>query len=161
MSRFPCGKYGRQQLQFHPAPFRAPLRAFASLVFPWQGDQVLICDIEDRGWCIPSGRVEPNECSQAAARREAHEEAGAILGEMVYIGCYCIREGSNIRWADLYAAEVDALEPLNPEFESTDRKYAEVEELPDIYHLWNDLTEAVFMHSKQCIERHLRIIKSA
>ena len=35
LKKFPVGPYGRQRLQFYPAPFRAPLRAFAGLVFPW------------------------------------------------------------------------------------------------------------------------------
>ena len=48
-------------MEFFPAPYHAPLRAFAALVFPWHGDKILLCDIEDRGWCIPSGRVEPFE----------------------------------------------------------------------------------------------------
>ena len=66
-AKFPCGQYGRQKLEFYPAPFRSPLRAFAALVFPWHEEQVLLCNICDRGWCIPSGRVEPNESSLATA----------------------------------------------------------------------------------------------
>ena len=69
--KFSAGKYGRQRLEFFPAPFRAPLRSFAALVFPWEGEQVLLCDIENRGWSIPSGRVEPDESSSEAACREA------------------------------------------------------------------------------------------
>ncbi|HWD41934.1 MAG TPA: NUDIX domain-containing protein, partial [Fimbriimonas sp.] len=76
MRRFPSGQYGRQTLRFHPAPFRSPLRAFAALVFPWVEESVVICDIDRRGWCIPSGRVEPHETSLEAAKREAREEAG-------------------------------------------------------------------------------------
>ena len=79
MRKFPAGKYGRQRLEFFPAPFQSPLRAFAALVFCWQDESILLCDIEDRGWSIPSGRVEPFESSEDAARREAIEEAGANL----------------------------------------------------------------------------------
>ena len=74
MKRFPPGTYGRQRLQFFPAPFQAPLRAFAVLVFPWQDDRVLICDIEDRGWCIPSGRVEAEETSLEHTEMAAHAD---------------------------------------------------------------------------------------
>ena len=86
LKRFPSGQYGRQRLHFYPAPFRAPLRAFAGLVFPWMGGRVLLANIEGRGWCIPSGRVEPNESSAEAVRREALEEAGAILTDVQYMG---------------------------------------------------------------------------
>lgn len=113
----------------------------------------MLCDIEDRGWCIPSGRVEPNETSVEAALREAMEEAGAVLGEMQYIGCYRITERQEVRWADVYAAHVLELVELSAEFESRGRKLVEVEELPAIYHLWNPLTEEVFSHSRTVLRR--------
>lgn len=155
--RFPCGRSGRQTLQFYPAPFRAPLRAFASLVFPWRGHEVLICEIEDRGWCIPSGRVEPDESSLDAAKREAIEEAGALLDDVIYIGCYRISERSEVRWADVYAARVGGLVELDPAFESTGRCFVTLDELPQLYYHWNDLTEAVFHHSQWSLVRHLEI----
>ena len=154
MSKFPSGKYGRQRLEFFPAPFRAPLRAFAALVFPWCDGQVLICDIEDRGWCIPSGRVEPNESSLEAAVREAKEEAGAILEDVLYLGCYRITERGEVRWADVFAARVKELVDIPEEFESMGRQILPLEELPPIYHLWNPLTEAVFQHSAEVLKRH-------
>lgn len=145
-------------MEFFPAPFRAPLRAFAALVFPWRGQKVLICNIEDRGWCIPSGRVEPGETSIEAAAREAREEGGAFLEEILYIGCYRITEKSEVRWADVFAARVVDLEPLSDEFESLGRKFADLEELPRTYHLWNHLTKRVFEHSERTLNRHERAI---
>jgi 8-oxo-dGTP diphosphatase len=145
-------------LEFFPAPYKAPLRAFASLVFPWQGDEVLICSIEDRGWCIPSGRVEPDETSIEAAKREAKEEAGAILANVIYIGCYRIQDKRDVRWADVYAASVCGLVDLDPQFESTGRQFITPEKLPDVYYLWNPLTEAVFRHAQETLTRHLHIL---
>lgn len=153
MRRFPSGHYGRQRLQFFPAPFRAPLRAFAGLVFPWQDDKVLVCDIENRGWCIPSGRVEPFETSLEAVKREAIEEAGAVLADVQYIGCYHITERNEVRWADCYAAHIAELVEIGMKEESKGRRLASLAELPEIYHLWNDLTELVFLHSREVIER--------
>lgn len=153
MKQFPSGKYGRQTLRFFPAPFRAPLRAFAGLVFPWQDGRVLVCDIVGRGWCIPSGRVEPTEDSSEAVRREALEEGGAVLGDVQYIGCYQITERNEIRWADCFAATVKELVEIQVVEESTGRQFMAIEELPDCYHMWNDLTERVFRHSRAVIER--------
>lgn len=152
--RFPSGKYGRQRLEFHAAPFRAPLRAFASLVFTWCDGEVLLCNIEDRGWCIPSGRVEPNESSIEAAIREAREEAGAILQDVLYLGCYRITERGEVRWADVYVARVKELVDIPEEFESMGRQMLSLEALPSIYHLWNPLTEAVFNYSAEILRRH-------
>lgn len=153
MKRFPSGKYGRQTLQFYPAPFRAPLRAFAALVFPWHEDRVLVCDIADRGWCIPSGRVEPFEDSVETVVREAKEEGGASLGHVQYIGCYQITERREVRWADCYAAIVQTLGEIEAPIESRGRELWTIEELPLRYHNWNDLTEMVFLHSFEVVTR--------
>ena len=153
MRRFPGGQYGRQKLQFFAAPFRAPLRAFAALVFPWIDDRVLLCDIDGRGWCIPSGRVEPDETSLQAAQREAIEEAGASLSHVDYIGCYSIFEKCEIRWADCFSASVRQLGELTMPEESKGVRLATLDELPDLYHLWNPLTQMVFEHSYEVLQR--------
>ncbi|HVT12546.1 MAG TPA: NUDIX domain-containing protein [Fimbriimonadaceae bacterium] len=122
--------------------------------------KVLICDIEDRGWCIPSGRVEPNETSLEAVIREALEEGGAELEDVQYIGCYQISERQEIRWADIYTARIGRLVDITMTQESLGRKLVSMEELPEIYHLWTPLTEMVFKHSQEIMERsesHRRI----
>lgn len=153
MKRFPTGQYGRQSLRFYPAPFRAPLRAFAGLVFPWEGDKVLIADIEGRGWCIPSGRVEAGETSQDAVRREALEEAGAELRDLQYIGCYEISERREVRWADCFVARIESLGDIIRTDESKGRQFVTIDQLPELYHLWNPLTRMVFEHSYEVLER--------
>lgn len=153
MKRFPSAKYGRQTLTFYPAPYRAPLRAFAALVFPWKDDQILICDIADRGWTIPSGRVEPNESSEETVYREAREEGGAILHQVQYIGCYQIQERQEIRWADCYTGRVGDLVEIEATQESKARKLVSMEELPSIYHNWSDLVDLVFRHAYEVCSR--------
>lgn len=142
-------------MQFFPAPFKAPLRAFAGLVFPWQEAQVLVCDIIGRGWCIPSGRVEPNESSVDAVHREAIEEGGAILKDVQYIGCYQISERREIRWADCYVSRIDKLVEIGMKEESKGRRLVSLEELPAMYHFWTPLTQMVFEHSKEILQRQL------
>lgn len=153
VKRFPSGTYGRQRLQFFPAPFRSPLRAFAVLVFPWMDEKVLLCNIEDRGWCVPSGRVDPGESSMEAGRREAQEEAGAQLDCMLYLGCYRIMDRMDVRWADCFTAAVTELGPITMKEESSGTYLARFEELPEMYHLWNPLTERVFEHAREVISR--------
>ena len=153
MKRYPTGTYGRQKLEFYPAPFRAPLRSFAGLVFAWQGDRVLVCDIDGRGWCIPSGRVEPYESSLEAVRREALEEGGALLECIQYLGCYRISEKREVRWADCYAARVLELVEITMKEESKGRQLVTTAELPALYHLWNPLTEMLFDLSREVVQR--------
>jgi 8-oxo-dGTP diphosphatase len=118
--------------------------------------KVLICDIEDRGWCIPSGRVEPDETSLQAVIRESLEEGGAELEDVQYIGCYQISERQEVRWADVYAARVSRLVEITMTEESLGRKLVTMDELPAIYHLWTPLTEMVFEHSREIMERSER-----
>ncbi len=153
MKKFPTGEYGRHRLEFFPAPRRAPLRAFAALVFPWIENRVVICDIADRGWCIPSGRVEPDETSCDAVHREAMEEAGIRLGSVQYIGCYRMSDKSEVRWADCFTARVSCVKEISMPEESLGRRFVSVAELPEIYHLWNELTERVFAHAYEVLIR--------
>ncbi len=157
--RFPVGKYGRQTMEFFPAPYKAPLRSFAALVFPWQEDQVLLCDICDRGWCIPSGRVEAYESSYDAAIREAREEAGAVLSDLVYLGCYRITERQEVRWADVYVADIVDLKEITHDEESLGRKFVSQQELPDAYHMWDELLQAMFQHAYNVIGHHREVLR--
>ena len=107
----------------------------------------------DRGWCIPSGRVEPFEESSEAVKREALEEAGAVLADLQYIGCYQISERNEIRWADCFTATVVDLVEIQIQEESRGRQFVTTDQLPDIYHLWNELTSQVFEHARQINRR--------
>jgi 8-oxo-dGTP diphosphatase len=140
-------------MQFYQAPFRAPLRAFASLMFAWIENRVLLCNIRDRGWCIPSGRVELNESSREAAHRESMEEAGAELIHIDYIGCYKMFEKLEVRWADCFSAEVSSIGEITMPEESLGIRFATLDELPQLYHVWNPLTRMVFEHSYEILQR--------
>ena len=153
MSRFPTGRWGRRKLVFHPAPARAPFRPFAALAFIWHQGKVLICDIPGRGWCIPSGRVEALETSAEAARREAFEEGGAHIDNVRYIGCYQIFSNNSEVWAEAYTASLASLVEIPEGSESKGRKFENVENLPASYHIWDELTEAIFGYARSVFER--------
>lgn len=157
MKRFPSGKLGKQTLEFFSAPHRAPVRPFAVLVFAWYEGKVLLCDIENRGWCIPGGRVEANESLIQAAKREALEEAGALIDPMQYIGCFRMSETmplkKQVRWAAAYAAHVEDLVEIDPNFESRGRKLCKLEDLPKVYYHWNEQVADVFNYSQEVLNR--------
>ena len=113
----------------------------------------MICDIAGRGWCIPSGRVEPNETSCEAVRREAMEEAGLVMRCVDYIGCYHISDRNEIRWADCYAGEVLSMHEHTMPEESRGIQLVTLDQLPEIYHQWNELTRLVFEHSREVVGR--------
>ncbi len=119
---------------------------------------MLLSCIEDRGWCIPSGGVEPNESSEEAGRRESIEEAGVTLGPLAYIGCCRLADSREVRWAEAFTAEVCSLGEIDPQFESTGRKFVKLSDLPDIYYCWDDLTEAMFQHAYNAIQRQRSVL---
>ena len=144
-------------MEFIPAPYRAPVHAFAALVFPWLEDKIALANIIDRGWCIPSGRVEAGESSIEAVRREAEEEAGLTIDNIIYIGCYRLSEQSEVKWADVFVAEVKELGEITAPTESSGRQIVDPADLPRIYHLWTPLTEAVFKHSFEVLDVHRKL----
>ena len=154
MNPFPMVRHGTQTFEFFAAPFRLPSPAFAALVFAWTDDErVVLADIVGRGWCIPSGRVEEGERSSDTARREAIEEAGAVLGTLYPLGHYRIVEGEDVRWADVFVADVVGFTPIGMPEESGGRWLATLEELPGIYYLWNELMARVFAYSQEAFGR--------
>lgn len=106
-----------------------------------------MCSIPGRGWCIPSGRVEPHEQGEEAARREAHEEGGVTLGELRYLGCYRISDGRSTLWAEAYTGDVEELGEIPEGSESSERRLVCPSELPEMYHNWDELTQAMFEYA--------------
>jgi 8-oxo-dGTP diphosphatase len=153
VKRFPCGSYGKAKLTFHAAPLKSPIRAFAALVVPIRGEEVLLANIGDRGWCIPSGRVEPFEESLETARRECIEEAGAHLRCLQYMGHYRIQEKEEVRYADLFVAKVEGLCEISMPQESLGRRFVHRSSLEAVYYNWDDLIASVFDYAFEIIGR--------
>jgi 8-oxo-dGTP diphosphatase len=103
---------------------------------------------------VPSGRVEPLEDSLETAVREAREEGGILLDHVQYIGCYQITERREVRWADCFASSVREVVDIQIPEESAGRRFSSIDELPEIYHVWNELTALVFQHSFEVVQRH-------
>jgi len=150
--KFPAGRWKRQQMLFHPAPSRAPMRPFAVVVFAWEGDRVLLCDIPGRGWTVPSGRVEPHEDPREAARREAYEEAGATLGCLHELGHFQLCSGGTRRFVASYTTRLVETCCIPEGTESRGCRLATIEELSDLYHLWDPLMERVFPFALEVLE---------
>lgn len=117
-----------------------------ALVFPFYGDRVVLGDIAHRGWCIPSGHVEPGETPEAAVRREAGEEAGVTLGRVAYLGSFILthRETGQVRQAPTFIGEVVNFGAMPEGSESRGMMLASVEDVAGLYFSWDALLADVF-----------------
>ncbi len=150
MAQFPIDHNDDQIMEFHPSPFKTDA-PFAVISFVWQNESVLLSHITNRGWCVPSGRIEQNETQCAAAMRETFEEAAAHIKNPIAIGTFKITDKSTTKYAVATTSLLDSLDPFVPNSESTERILCPISKLPEIYYLWTPLTEAVFIHSLKMI----------
>ncbi|MCS6918137.1 MAG: NUDIX hydrolase [Fimbriimonadales bacterium] len=144
-----------RRMRFLPAPFVGelpPPRYVVVLISDGAG-RYLLANIRGRGYCAPSGRIEPDETPEAAARREAHEESGAIVAQLHPLGDYLLepcseQEPSPCR-APVFLARAERIEALHACSESQGVRWASLTELPQIYYDWSPLIEAVFRYAEE------------
>jgi 8-oxo-dGTP diphosphatase len=125
----------------HPVDF--PYSPYYVVCLCHQDGGFLIVDDPARGWVTPSGKVEPGESAERAARRETLEEAGATLADLHAFGVYRLERGEVVRYADVFfgdVAEVD--QPGEGEV-----RVVMLEGLAELYAGWNPLFERVFSES--------------
>ena len=129
-------------------------RLYAVLVFLFYGDKVALADIAGRGYCIPSGRIEPGETLDAAAEREVWEETGGRLApdRRRLIGCYRLvaradPSPESVRWCPVFVAEALGFEPIPPGSEFQGLFLAAIEDVADLYFTWDPLMAAVFAYA--------------
>lgn len=59
-----------------------------SAVVPHDGKYLFVLDWKDKKWTLPGGRIEPDESTESAARREAREETGMHICVHTLVGVY-------------------------------------------------------------------------
>jgi 8-oxo-dGTP diphosphatase len=129
-------------------------RLYAVIVFVFYGDKIVLADIEGRGYCVPSGRIEVNETISEAVHREVFEEAGVRLKDDAprLVGCYELvsRKESGARgtrYCPVFVVEALGFEAIPPGSESRGILLAAIEDVADLYFHWDPLMDAVFSYA--------------
>lgn len=142
-------------MSFSPEPLPG-VEPWACLVFAFLPGGAIVCNIRDRGWTIPSGRVEPEEDPESCARRELLEEAGAICERLVPLGQFRFDRDGKVRHSNAYLAVKPEITQA-PQMESLEVKTMPLSELPLQYAFWNPLSEAVFEYALFFRDRSLEL----
>ncbi|MGE5595042.1 MAG: NUDIX domain-containing protein [Hyphomicrobiales bacterium] len=76
----------------------------AKVIVVREGRVLLIRQTYRSGWFLPGGGLKRGESPEAAARREAREEAGAELGELEFRGLFSHRWGRVVNHLAVFAS---------------------------------------------------------
>lgn len=106
---------------------------------------VLLVNVDGRGFNIPGGHVEKGEIPEETIRREAYEE-GYVEGNIQYLGAIEVNHEDNplfveggkyplIGYQLFYRMDIEKCYPFLRKYETTTRIWVEPEEVP---HVMND-----------------------
>lgn len=88
---------------------------FVVIASQYQGKWVFVQHKERTTWEMPGGHIEAGEAPGDAARRELHEETGALIFDIHEICDYNVRftdDPEEASWGRLYISEISELGPL-------------------------------------------------
>ena len=118
-----------------------PLQMVAGIVFVFdcEGRILLQKRADDHTWCVPGGSMELGETPEQAARREAFEETGLVLGELEFFSIISGEEAHHIypNGDEVYALDINYIcrkysgELRMQDDEVLELGFFDIEELPD------------------------------
>jgi len=121
--------------------------------FCFHKDQLLLVNLNHRGWDFPGGHIEESETPEECFQREAMEE-GYVSGKCRLIGYIIVDHTENSNWDEkgkypkigyqiFYRMDIDQLHPFKAEHESSQRILIPITEISSYYHKWNTLYEEI------------------
>ena len=155
LTEFPKAKWGSYSAEFVHST-RAPVTHV--VVFPFYGDLIVLAEIINRGWCIPSGHIEPGETPEMAVHRESTEEAGIELGPLTQLGAFVLTaEDGTAGAANAYIATVTKMHDAPTGSDSAGRALFRVEDVSETYYHWDELLDSAFQYAWFRAQKDLRI----
>ena len=103
-----------------------------ALALAFDGERILMTNLNARGWDIPGGHLEAGESPEDALRREVMEETGALLSNVRLLGYQCVtihvpcppnyRYPYPVSYQTLFFANVAELPSFIPTDEARERR---------------------------------------
>ncbi|TFD99490.1 NUDIX hydrolase [Jeotgalibacillus salarius] len=131
--------------------------------FCFHKGQVMLVNLNHRGWDIPGGHVDEGETPLQAFQREVMEE-GYVEGDCRMIGYITVDHHENEHWNPagrypqvgyqvFFRMDITALHSFASEYEATGRKFVGVHELPEMYDGWNEIYEGALKSAERIVEK--------
>lgn len=121
--------------------------------FCFQDNQLLLVNLNHRGWDFPGGHIEPGETPVECFKREALEE-GYVEGECELLGYITVDHSENPVWTEnspypkvgfqvFYKMSIIQMLPFDGKYESTQRMLIKPNEITLYYRKWNDFYQKI------------------
>lgn len=118
----------------------------------WEG-QLMMVDLEDRGWDFPGGHIESEETPLDCFKREAMEE-GYVEGRNKFLGVIKVDHSENPNWDEngpypkvgyqaFYRMDITGLHSFKAEHESRQRTFIYPSEVSSYYPDWHEVYDEI------------------
>lgn len=117
--------------------------------FCFYKNQLLLVNLDHRGWDFPGGHIETNETPLECVKREVMEE-GYVEGKCHFLGYIVVDHSENLKWKIdspyprigyqlFYHMDIEKVHHFVGEYEASERLFIDPVEVYDYYHDWNKL----------------------
>jgi len=115
--------------------------------FCFRNNELLLVNVNHRGWDIPGGRIESGETPEECFKREALEE-GYVEGECELLGYIIVDHTENPFWNEVspypkigfqvfYKMNITKLHSFEGKYESVQRKFVSPNDVALYHHGWH------------------------